>query len=94
MAGIFADMTQAQIAADTVVSQTQIFRLAGLAGDPRRWDLLGAIDVGLGEFGQAPAVAAGAATQHRESLGHVQVESFGQYALSLFDQDAAVQRDS
>jgi hypothetical protein len=54
--------------------------------------LLGSLDDGSGEVGQAPVTVAGAAAQQGERVGDVQVEAFGHDALGLFDQDTTVQR--
>jgi len=47
------------------------------AGGRGRRDLLGSVDDGLGEVGQAPVAASGAAAKQCEGFRHVQLEAFG-----------------
>jgi hypothetical protein len=70
----------------------RVGRQPGLADGRDRLDLLGSIDDRLGELGQASVAAADSVAKQREGFGHVQMKAFGQHALGLFDQDAAVQR--
>jgi hypothetical protein len=62
------------------------------AGRSRADEGLGTVDECLGHIGQTAVAGPGVVAQQRERLGHVQAETLSQLALSLLDDDPAVQR--